>query len=198
MNQQAATSTTFPPSTASAPSTASGPVSTEAAMHDGEFAALRRRLEALEAQEALRTLVARYAAAADRRNDPVMMSAIYTDDIVWSAEGFGTYEGKQTVTSYVAKLAQESIVWTVHYMVSPTFTLCADLRSADCHWYLFEMAQIQTDGAPLSHWIAADYIARAVRADDGWRFSRVELRPMLISPYREGWTLSPHANAPAR
>jgi hypothetical protein len=170
----------------------------EATPHNDQLAALGRRLEALEAQEALRTLVARYAAAADKRNDPVMMSAIYTDDVVWTAEGFGTYVGKEAVTSYVAKLAQESIVWTVHYMVSPTFTLCADMRSADCHWYLFEMAQIQTDGAPLSHWIAADYVARAVRADDGWRFSRVELRPMLISPYREGWTLSPQADSSAR
>jgi hypothetical protein len=162
---------------------------------DEKISTLEKRLEVLEAHDALRTLVARYAAAADRRNDPVMMSAIYTDDIIWTADGFGTYEGKEAVTSYVAKLAQESIVWTLHYMVSPTFTLSADAQSAECHWYLFEMAQIMTDGAPLSHWIAADYRARAVRAEDGWRFSRVELRPRLISPYREGWTLSPQATA---
>lgn len=159
--------------------------------HEPSLAQLLQRLAVLEANEALRALVSRYAEAADRRNDPAMMSAIYTDDIVWTAEGFGTYRGKQAVTSYVAKLAEDSIVWTMHYMVSPTFVVDADVARASCHWYLFEMAQIQTDGAPLSHWIAADYRAEAVRADDGWRFCRVELRPRIISPYREGWTILP-------
>ncbi len=159
-------------------------------------AAILRRLEILEANEALRNLVTRYAIAADHRNDPVMMSAIYTDDIVWSAEGFGTYRGKHEVTSYVAQLAQDSIVWTMHYMVSPSFTFNEDVTRAQCHWYLFEMAQIRTDGAPLSHWIAADYIAEAVREGDAWRFCRVELRPKLISPYREGWEILPSAVAP--
>lgn len=161
-----------------------------------DMAGLLRRLERLEAGEALRQLVARYAHAADRRNDPVMMSAIYTDDVVWSAKGFGTYSGKQAVTSYVAKLAQESIVWTTHYMVSPTFSLNEETTRADCHWYLFEMALIRSEGAPLSHWIAADYVAEAVRGDDGWRFCKVELRPKTISPYREGWDVLPDAALP--
>jgi hypothetical protein len=162
---------------------------------DFEPSAILRRLDILESKETLRTLVSRYAIAADHRNDPVMMSAIYTDDIVWSAEGFGTYRGKQEVTSYVAKLAQDSIVWTMHYMVSPTFTFNEDVTRAQCHWYLFEMAQIRNDGATLSHWIAADYVAEAVRDGDDWRFCRVELRPKLISPYREGWEILPAATA---
>jgi SnoaL-like domain len=160
---------------------------------DFEPGAVLKRLDILESKETLRTLVSRYAIAADHRNDPVMMSAIYTDDIVWSAEGFGTYRGKHEVTSYVAKLAQDSIVWTMHYMVSPTFTFNEDVTRAQCHWYLFEMAQIRTEGVPLSHWIAADYVAEAVRDGDDWRFCRVELRPKLISPYREGWEILPGA-----
>jgi len=154
-----------------------------------DLSALLMRLETLEARESLRTLVSRYAIAADHKNDPVMMSAIYTDDIVWSAAGFGTYSGKEAVTSYVAQLAKDSIVWTMHYMVSPSFELNAQITAAKCHWYLFEMAQIRTDGEPLAHWIAADYAADAVREGDEWRFCRVELRCKLISPYREGWSL---------
>jgi hypothetical protein len=161
-----------------------------------DVAGLMQRLERLEANEALRQLVSRYAHAADRRNDPVMMSALYTDDVIWSAKGFGTYCGKQAVTSYVAQLAQESIVWTTHYMVSPSFNLNEDITHAKCHWYLFEMALIRTEGAALSHWIAADYVAEAVRGEDGWRFCRVELRPKTISPYREGWDILPDAELP--
>jgi SnoaL-like domain len=162
---------------------------------ESDLSALLLRLDALEAKESLRTLVSRYAIAADHRNDPVMMSAIYTDDIVWSAAGFGTYRGKEAVTSYVAQLARDSIVWTMHYMVSPTFELNADVSAAKCHWYLFEMAQIRTNGEPLAHWIAADYLAEAVREGNEWRFCRVELRCKVTSPYREGWTLLPQSGA---
>ncbi len=150
-------------------------------------ATLSQRLRRLEAIEAIRRLVGEYARGADRRNDPGILGPLFHEDAVWEAEGFGRCVGRDAIAAHLAQIGTEQIVWSLHYMVSPVVEVNPDLRSARCHWYLWELAQVKEDGAHRAHWIGGWYHSELTEADGIWRFRHVQLDLRLVHPNGEDW-----------
>jgi hypothetical protein len=141
----------------------------------------------MEAIEDIRALVARYALAADRKNDPAMFAPLFTEDAVWEAEGFSRYEGRAAIVRGLAEVAQSQILWSVHFMVSPLIELDSDLRQARCRWYIWELATIADRADAKDHWLAGWYDSRVRREAAGWQFFKVELDFRLMSPVSPPW-----------
>ena len=78
--------------------------------------------------------MARYALAADRKNDPEMFAPLFAEDAVWEADGFSRYEGRDAIVKGLAEVAETQILWSVHFMVSPLIESDSDLRGARCRW----------------------------------------------------------------
>lgn len=152
-----------------------------------------RRLERLEAAEALRNLVALYARAADRGNDPALMRRIFTPEAIWEARGFGAFHGAEAIVAALARIAAEQVLWSLHLMGPPYIELAEDGASARVGWRLWELSQLAGDGVPArDHFLGGGYQAEAIRAADGqWRFSKVELDLTLIAPVGEPWRPQP-------
>lgn len=152
-----------------------------------------RRLIRLEAAEALRNLVALYARAADRGNDPALMRRIFSEDAEWEARGFGSYRGAEAIAEALARIAAEQVLWSLHVMGPPYLEIADDLASAAVSWRLWELSQMARPGAaPRDHWLGGGYEAEAVwSAADGWRFRKVTLELSLIAPTGEAWRPEP-------
>lgn len=150
--------------------------------------AIIRRLAQLEADCEIRRIVGLYALGADRRNDPDIMADLFTEDAVWEAVGFGQFEGRQNIAQGLSEIAQNQVVWSLHYMVSPIIDLDESATSARCRWYLWELSTLKNDrGAEEDSWLGGWYDSQ-VRNDDGvWRFSNVLLDMRLASPVPAPW-----------
>lgn len=153
---------------------------------------LEQRVKRLEGIESIRRLIARYAHGADRRNDPVIMRPLFTDDAVWECKGFGRHQGGDEIAESLAKIGRDSIVWTLHYMTSPLINVPLDGDWANCTWWLWELAKMPTaEGDDTAHWIGGRYDAQLRDDGEGWRFSHVLLDLKLLSPHAPGWTTLP-------
>jgi len=147
------------------------------------------RLRRLEDRALLHDLIVAYARACDRGNDPHALAPLFSADAVWECKGFGRYQGRQTVALALKAIAGEKIWWSLHYMISPAIEFDAGGDAASLFWYLWEAATLPAEetGRAQAHWIGATYDARAVRDGDRWRFSAMELKLNLCSPFERGW-----------
>ena len=149
---------------------------------------LEERITRLEDIEAIKSLVTTYARGADRNNDPAILAPLYTEDAVWEAEGFGRHEGIEAIAREMAEVGRETILWSLHYMVSPEIRIADDGKSAECFWYLWELAKMPgKDGQPEDNVIGGWYETELVKTDAGWKFRHVTLVLKLICPAHEPW-----------
>lgn len=149
---------------------------------------LEERITRLEDIEAIKSLVTTYARGADRNNDPAILAPLYTEDAVWEAEGFGRHEGIEAIAREMAEVGRETILWSLHYMVSPEIRIADDGKSAECFWYLWELAKMPgKDGRPEDNVIGGWYETELVKTDSGWKFRHVTLVLKLICPAHEPW-----------
>lgn len=165
-----------------------------------EAAALERRLRQLEAYEAIRQLIARYAVGADRKNDPELLGPLFSVDAVWEADGITRLEGREAIAAGLSGLANEFVTWSLHYMVSPLIAVDAQVQTATCRWYLWELCTMKQDGAaPADTWYGGWYDSRLSLHGDAWLFDWVRLDPRLASAVEAPWTGKvPHPeNAPS-
>ncbi|EJU14982.1 hypothetical protein LH128_00897 [Sphingomonas sp. LH128] len=155
-----------------------------------DIEALAAQVRQLHDLEAIRGLIGRYAIGADRQNDPAIMAPLFAEDATWESEGFGRFAGRATIAEALSKTGQEQILWTLHYMISPTIFLDGD--QAHGSWYLWELATIAgADGAARSVWVGGTYDARFVRRDGGWYFHALILNVKLATPFDTPWSPDP-------
>ncbi len=155
-----------------------------------KLAVMAAQLEQLQNLEAIRGLIGRYAIGADRRNDPVIMAPLFAGDAVWECEGFGRFEGREGIATALSETGQKQILWSLHYMVSPTIELDGD--GAQGSWYLWETATVaSTGGGPNSVWCGGTYDATFTRRDGRWYFHHVRLNVRLATPFNQPWGLNP-------
>ena len=153
---------------------------------------LEERITRLEDIEAIKGMVVTYARGADRKNDPKILAPLYTEDAVWEAEGFGCHEGIDAISKAMVEVARDTILWSLHYMVSPEVTIAEDGASAECFWYLWELAKMpDVDGKPEDNLIGGWYETTLVKTAAGWRFNHVKLCLKLISPAHREWQTLP-------
>jgi hypothetical protein len=148
---------------------------------------LDERLQRIEARQFIEDMLARYAMGGDRKNDPAIMGPLFAEDAVWTCEGFGRFEGRDNITAAVSAFAQTHILWSVHYMVSPLIEIDADLRTARCRWYLWELATVTHEGTPRDSWLCGWYDSQLRRINERWEFTYVELDIRLLAEASPPW-----------
>jgi limonene-1,2-epoxide hydrolase len=153
---------------------------------------LEKRLRRLEAIESIRALKARYTEGADRKNDPRILMPLFAEDAVWEAEGFGRHEGKKAIENFLVETVKR-IVWTFHYMLPQEIEVGESGLTARGRWYLWELASMRSDEAsePRAVWVAGVYEDEFVNIAGQWKFKTVRLRPVVITPFEEGWLKTP-------
>jgi len=155
-------------------------------------ASLEARITRLEDIETIKQMVVTYARGADRKNDPEILAPLYTKDAVWEAEGFGRHEGIEAISTAMVEVSRETILWSLHFMVSPEVKIAEDGQSAECFWYLWELAKMPGgDGNPEDNMIGGWYETTLVKTAEGWRFNHVKLCLKLITPAHETWKTLP-------
>lgn len=154
---------------------------------------LAARLDRLESIEAIRNLVGFYALGADRRNDPTIFGDLFTEDGEWEAKGFGRYRGRAEVVEALARIARETILWTLHFMSTPIVELDLDGEGARCRWWLWELSKIKDapSAEPVDHFLGGTYDTRLRRTPQGWRFAHVMLDLPLVTPHAPGFKTRP-------
>lgn len=149
---------------------------------------LEARIARLEAVESIRDLVARYALAADRKNDPAMLGPLFHDNATWEATGFDLLAGPDNIAAGLAEIARTKIRWTLHYMVAPFVEFDEGGHSARCRWYLWELASMHSaDGADKDTWLGGFYDTTVTLVDGDWRFSTVFLHLLLQGEVHPPW-----------
>lgn len=157
-------------------------------------ASLEERLARVEAHEAIRQVIARYAIGADRKNDPDILGPLFSDLAVWEAEGIARFEGRRAIADGLAGLARDFVTWSIHYMVSPLIRVAEDAGAAHCRWYLWELCTLrQADGEPADSWYGGWYDSRLSRIEDRWLFDWVKLSPRIASARHAPWAGKDHS-----
>ena len=150
---------------------------------------LRGQLRVLNDRAAITNLITSYARGCDRGNDPTMLAPLFSTDATWKCDGFGTYQGRETVAAALKAIAGVKIWWSLHYMISPQIEFDATGNRATAFWYLWEAATLpnsENDEAE-STWIGGTYDVEVVRDSDQWLFHKMELKLNLASAYQLGW-----------
>lgn len=154
-----------------------------------ESATLEQRLRRMEAFEAIRQLIAKYAVGADRKNDPEILGPLFSDHAVWEADGITHLEGRDAIAAGLSGLADEFVTWSLHYMISPLIAVDESAQTATCRWYLWELCTMkQENGDTADTWYGGWYDSRLSRHGDTWLFDWVRLDPRIASPNDAPWT----------
>ncbi len=169
---------------------------------------LEQRLDYLEACEAIRALIGRYATAADQRNNPAILQHLFHEDALWCAEGFGEYQGREQILAALSNIAQAQVLWSLHIMALPDIQITAQ-DQATATWMLWEVCTLAkqpasiTDVAchltpapkPSTSCLGGFYHTQIRRNAQGeWRFDRVELKLTFNQAYPQTETSASYAS----
>lgn len=148
---------------------------------------LQHRIAALEDREEIRDLIERYAEAADRHNDPDLMRALFAENAIWEAPGFGRFEGRTAILSGLSEIGTTRLMWTMHYMISPRIRISDERNSAQVSWRVWELATVPGTKQPEAVWGGGSYQVDLARIGGKWHFTHVRLNLEVVSRYTEGW-----------
>lgn len=155
---------------------------------------LGSRIERLEDIKAIEHLIARYAKASDKNNDPDLMLPLFTEDGGLDVgSGYGRFQGHEVLRKFFAGTSS-IISWSLHYNISPLIEVAEDGTAAHAFWYLWELANMPDakTGGQEAVWIGGSYTSDLVKEADGqWRFKEIRLAMEIMSPYSEGWVKKP-------
>ncbi len=147
---------------------------------------LEKQVAWLTALENIRRVIAVYAQAGDDKNNPKTLASIMCENAHWECEGFGSFDGRENISRELAKVAEERILWSLHYPVSPVIDVSEDLNSAHGFWWLWELTTMSTeDKKEESNWLGATYDCDFIREADGWKISHMVLTIKKVVPYSE-------------
>lgn len=151
------------------------------------------RLEALEAEKAVRACMTRYMALCDDLDegfdlDPLM--DLFTEDAVWEGTGryaatFGRQEGRDAVRGMFAKYTVPPAHFrlNVHFLTSEDIVV--DGGAALGRWVLLQTSTFASGASQLS---SARLTVRFVRCADGaWRMAHFQTRRLFSRPVSAPW-----------
>lgn len=158
-----------------------------------QFAALRARIEALEAAEAIRRLKARYAELVDARYGPDgprppeelaplagEIAALFTEGAVWHAGGrLGVQRGRDAIR---LRMAEPTLRFSRHYFVNPAIEV--DGARARARWELLAPCTL-ADGRAA--WLAGAEDDEYAREDGVWLHSSMKLSVHFLAPHADAW-----------
>lgn len=144
---------------------------------------LAKRLDTLEAIEAIKKLKARYCQAADEQ-DAEAYANLFAEDAVFDAGTFGQAQGRQAIAEFLRNIQQHSLPFAVHYVMNPNIEVAGE--QATGQWYLLEPCTMRTEGEQAV-WGTARYEEEYVKVGGEWKFKTVKLIPVFWTPFDQGW-----------
>jgi hypothetical protein len=159
-----------------------------------EVAALRARVERVEAALAIQQLKARYAQLVDERYargavaapDVVAaraeaIAALFTADGEWDGgPQLGVARGR---TAIAERMRAPTLAFSWHFFVKPRIELLAPDR-ARARWDILAPCTTQS-GEPS--WLVGFEDDEYARVGDEWLHARMKLTPVFVAPHASGW-----------
>ncbi|EMD24516.1 nuclear transport factor 2 family protein [Amycolatopsis azurea] len=163
-----------------------------------EITELRRRVETLEAEAAIRRLQARYMFLCDtpcpefgvtddeHRIDLIL--DLYAEDAVWEGVGehydgqFGRAVGKAAIRAHFERFWSQKLVLNAHYLTSEQIHV--DGEKAEGQW-IHVQPWLYADGTGL---LRSSRLNNAFRRhEDGWLLTRTRTENVFIAPLPSGF-----------
>jgi hypothetical protein len=153
---------------------------------------LEARLDRLEDIEAIKALKFRYARLCDNAYEPDGLAALFMPDAVWESPAFGRYRGRAEIREFFAGVSS-SMVWSVHYLLSPVIDVAADGTTAHGSWYILTLATMSRAGSPGQDSVIVSGISdeRFTRVDGEWLIEYMNVDIFQMSNLDEGWAKRP-------
>lgn len=149
---------------------------------------VEQRLDRLEAREDIRRCIYAYAEAGDRHNTPEVMSTLFTQDAVYTVEGFNTFSGCAAITKGLADIGQNQVAWSFHLPGRILMTIDDAGNTATANWVVWEPANMVMNGKANPYWLAGAYIATLDSSEGQWKFSNMTLKVKFFTPFEGPWT----------
>ncbi len=94
---------------------------------------LAKRLDTLEAIEAIKKLKARYCQAADEQ-DAEAYANLFVEDAVFDGGTFGRAQGRKAIGDFLRNIQQQSLPFAVHYVMNPNIEVAGEQATGRlCH-----------------------------------------------------------------
>ena len=154
-----------------------------------------QRLDRLESERDIQSLVYRYAELCDAAYDPDGLTALFTADATWSSRAkdgsvdFGMYQGREAIRGFFAGVSADLGPMTLHYLLSPRVEIGDDPDSAVGHCYLYAIldrrpAASEADSPSRERIIlAGTYQHRFRRVGGRWLISALACDLSLEAPF---------------
>ena len=144
---------------------------------------LEKRIETLEALEAIRQLKARYCEICDDAHNPDEIIRIFTEDGIWEGEGIGRAEGHDAIRELFQGF-QDSISFSQHMVQNPIIDVQGSTATAS--WYFFGMFKFYRNDT--RRWQTARYHEAYERVSGTWKIKHLKIAPPTMSvKYETGW-----------
>jgi ketosteroid isomerase-like protein len=151
------------------------------------IARLSRRIEDLEAQVAIRAVVADYMRLCDRLDASTPMEQLadlFTEDAVWRGVGaryaaaFGEHRGRAAIIAMLDGYRQPPhFAFNAHFLTSEKITVSGE--SASGSWLMLQTATYAHGASDLR---SARLTIGFARAGDRWRMNRFETENLFSRP----------------
>lgn len=139
-----------------------------------EHRGLEERIAALEGQEAIRALKAKYAELADRaiatpsRENAEALADLFTDDGSADYGPFGKYQGREALLHAFGTVIPGAGVWSRHYMLNPSITV--DGKNAKGNWYFLVYVVLRHAESKVPVPMFGTYEDTYTKTEKGWQF----------------------------
>jgi hypothetical protein len=144
---------------------------------------LIQRLDALESEGAIRRLMAEYLDARDLgTGSGTHIAHLFSADGIWEgvgrlAEVLGSHQGRDAIE----RRFSAPLPFSVHFLTNESITIDGD--TAVGTWRYLQSTVYKGQAV----WVAGRYHNDFVRIEGRWKFQRVRIDAMFVTPYEDGW-----------
>jgi hypothetical protein len=148
---------------------------------------LLRRLDALESEGAIRRLMSQYQDARDfGTGNGASIANLFTDDGVWEGVGqlavaLGSHQGHEAIE----RRFSATFPFSAHFLTNESIFVDGDTAMGT--WRYLQATVYKGQAV----WIAGRYRNDFVRVQGQWKFRRVRIDGIFVTPYEDGWVKTP-------
>jgi len=146
---------------------------------------LLRRVERLEAIEAITRLKHQYLAYADDSFDPDGIASLFTEDALWDGEAFGRYVGREAIRKHFRDDAGD-FIFCAHLAANPIIDIDGPDKARG-KWRMLMLATMRSQGQKEDRWFLCAYDEEYQRVDGKWLFKSIKCHANFFAPHRTGW-----------
>jgi hypothetical protein len=153
----------------------------------GTSAELLQRLDILESEAAIRRLMAEYLDARDLGTESgTSIANLFSADGIWEGVGrlaqvLGSHQGRDAIE----RRFSASLPFSIHFLTNESITV--DGNTAVGTWRYLQSTLYKGQAV----WIGERYHNDFVRVEGQWKFQRVRIDAIFVTPYEDGWVKTP-------